>query len=456
MNKLPVIISAWLVVSGGLSAVLYNKLGPRNAELFLPDATSHGHYQIQDRCDLCHDPFMGVKESSCIDCHQEELNRANDSHPKQKFTDPRNADRLQKIDASNCLTCHREHQPETTRAMGLTVPEDFCFYCHEDIADERPSHAGMPFTTCASAGCHNFHDNTALYEDFLRKHANARPSDSKRSLLKLDLAEWLKSNPTEAARMNIQMIETTGIPTPDISMEKDGEPPDANNLFSQATEAWQSSAHARSGVQCTLCHGNQPGTSEWMASPNHNDCNKCHDRQVETFLAGKHGMRLAADLSPMSPALARANVHKEMTHANLSCSSCHDAHSVDTRYASVDACLKCHNDNHSNNFMASPHGLLWQSSLTDSQNGATETAVSCATCHMPRNDGGPGHPNWVNHNQNDNLRPNEKMVRSACLNCHDIQFSLNALADTLLIEKNFSHTPTNHVSSVEMSLERIQ
>lgn len=448
MNKLTVIFTAWLVVSGGLSAVLYKNLGLRNAELFLPDATSHGHYQIQDRCDLCHDPFMGVKDSSCLDCHQKELDRANDSHPKQKFTDPRNADRLRKIDASNCLTCHREHQPETTHAMGLTVPEDFCFYCHEDIADERPSHAGMPFTTCASAGCHNFHDNTALYENFLVKHAHTGPSDPNRSLVELNLADWLKSNPTEVGRMQIQLPETEMIPAPDIIRG------DGSELFRQATDDWQNSAHAASGVQCTLCHGDQPETSAWIASPNHNDCNKCHDRQVETFLAGKHGMRLAAGLSPMSPALARADVHKNIPHANLNCSSCHDPHSVDTRFASVDACLKCHNDNHSSNFLKSPHGLLWQSALDDSEEGVAETAVSCATCHMPRQDGGPGHPNWVNHNQNDNLRPNEKMIRSACLNCHDIQFSLNALSDRALIDKNFSHPSTNHVTSVEMSVER--
>jgi hypothetical protein len=28
----------------------------------------------------------------------------------------------------------------------------------------------MAFNTCNSAGCHKFHDNRALYEDFLAKH----------------------------------------------------------------------------------------------------------------------------------------------------------------------------------------------------------------------------------------------------------------------------------------------
>ena len=43
-------------------------------------------------------------------------------------------------------------------------------HCHLDIAEDRPSHEGMGFETCASAGCHNFHDNRGLYEDFLLKH----------------------------------------------------------------------------------------------------------------------------------------------------------------------------------------------------------------------------------------------------------------------------------------------
>ena len=61
--------------------------------------------------------------------------------------------------------------PASPSAMGVTLPDDYCFHCHQDIADDRPSHKGLAFTTCASAGCHKFHDNRALYADFLIKHA---------------------------------------------------------------------------------------------------------------------------------------------------------------------------------------------------------------------------------------------------------------------------------------------
>ena len=76
------------------------------------------------------------------------LKAENDSHPLSKFTDPRNADRIDGLDARYCVTCHQEHRPGITRAMGVTLPDDYCFHCHHDIAKDRPSHAGLKFTTC--------------------------------------------------------------------------------------------------------------------------------------------------------------------------------------------------------------------------------------------------------------------------------------------------------------------
>ena len=47
----------------------------------------------------------------------------------------------------------------------------------------------------------------------------------------------------------------------------------------------------------------------------------------------------------------------------------------------------------------------------------------------------------IDHNQNNNLRPNQKMIRSVCMNCHGFKFSLNALSDQGLIENNFMGKP---------------
>ena len=61
---------------------------------------------------------------------------------------------------------------------------------------------------------------------------------------------------------------------------------------------------------------------------------------------------------------------------------------------------------------------------------------------------------FTQHNQNDNLRPNEKMVRSSCQKCHGLQFSLDALADPDLILNNFNHAPVKSVESLDWAKQR--
>ena len=56
----------------------------------------------------------------------------------------------------------------------------------------------------------------------------------------------------------------------------------------------------------------------------------------------------------------------------------------------------------------------------------------------------------VEHNQNDNLRPNDKFVRSVCLTCHGLGFSFDALADVNLIGANFAGRPAMRVKTLDM------
>ena len=131
--------------------------------MFLPGQTTHGHYQIELKCQACHDRGGGVRESSCTDCHGESLAASRDIHPKKKFEDPSNVHLLTIIDARSCVACHAEHEPTRTHEMGVSIPNDFCWQCHQDVAEERPSHEGMAYDSCSNAGCHNYHDNSALY-----------------------------------------------------------------------------------------------------------------------------------------------------------------------------------------------------------------------------------------------------------------------------------------------------
>jgi formate-dependent nitrite reductase cytochrome c552 subunit len=187
-----------------------------------------------------------------------------------------------------------------------------------------------------------------------------------------------------------------------------------------------------------------------MDAVDHTRCAGCHQQETQGFLEGRHGMRLARDLSPMQPAMARLPMQPAAAHRDLNCSACHQPHAFDTRRAAVEACLSCHNDAHSNAYLDSTHFALWQAELRGE--ASPGTGVSCATCHLPRETVGEGAARRVvvQHNQNANLRPNEKMLRTVCLHCHGLGFALDALADPGLIRANFRGRPSRHVPSLDL------
>ena len=118
--------------------------------------------------------------------------------------------------------------------------------------------------------------------------------------------------------------------------------------------------------------------------------------------------------------------------------------------AAAEACATCHDDPHTRAYFASPHRALWQAERDG--RAPPGSGVSCATCHMPKT--GRRGRIATNHNQNDNLRPNEKMIRGVCLDCHGLGFALDALADAELVERNFRGRPQIHVESIEWAVTR--
>lgn len=424
----------WLLLSLLLAGVLaWALLDPAPSPLrawFTPGPMTHGHHQIELACDACHTTAFGggpVLQEACVDCHGEQLKRVDDSHPKSKFTDPRNADLVKKLDGRLCASCHVEHRPGITGAMGLSLPEDYCITCHADVGTDRPTHAGLGYQTCATAGCHNYHDNRALYEDFLVEHAHAPAMLDAMRLPPRDFAQRWKF---EHARAPATQADHADV-DPKILRE------------------WLESSHAAAGVQCTDCHA--PKGATWSDKPTHAACATCHDGEVQGFLSGKHGMRLAAGLTAMQPELARLPMQRDAAHRELSCSSCHGAHGFDTRKAAVEACLGCHADEHSLAFRDSPHAALWQRELAGELPAGS--GVSCASCHLPREVGGEGEGVRVQHNQNANLQPNEAMVRPVCQHCHGLGFALDALADPQRVKDNFKLAPKRHVESIDMALK---
>ena len=428
--------ASWLAMTTVISLFLCYALTSEQSstrKVYLPGKTTHGHYQIELACHTCHTPLMGVKQDACTDCHAEELKSANDTHPATKFNDPTNADRLAILDAQKCITCHREHVPHLTHNMGLSLPTDYCYHCHQDVGEQRPSHVDLEHNSCATAGCHNYHDNTALYEKFLFQHAGE--------------PDFLEDGRIPSLSTADHRIATKGAEGSSLTVN-DADHPVQSNPTEKVLHDWHASAHAAAGVNCSACHRWQED-APWSDEVDHQACKRCHEEEAEGFLQGRHGMRLALGMSPMQPRLARQPMKSDAYHQELTCSSCHADHRYDTSYAAVDACLSCHDDAHSLAYENSSHFRLWQEEVTaESDEG---TGVSCASCHLPREE--RGKRVVVQHNQNANLRPNEKMIRSVCIHCHGLQFSLDSLADRELIDRCFDGPPDVAIKSVEMAVK---
>jgi len=428
---------AWLALLAGLAYYLAYPFIADNTDksLFLPSKTSNGHHQIEENCELCHEPFGALKEQGCLDCHVKQLNQVGDSHAAKIFKDPRNADTLEVINATSCLSCHNEHQ-QSEYPSGVTIAADFCVLCHQDIAKDRPSHQDMAFDTCSD--CHNYHDNTALYEDFLAKHLE-EPATIEGGVLPERNFLHFYAKKAKHSLTPLKLSEHDAPVDVDLSLGQD----------------WLASSHAQAGINCQSCHLNKQDI--WVNKPDQNYCKSCHKNEVKGFLSGKHGMRLQQNLSPMSRDKARLPMTSQvMEDQTLSCISCHAAHQFKTDTAAVNACLTCHADDHSLAYKNSRHFQLWN----DEQQGILPvgSGVSCASCHLPRESKGrkKNKRTRVQHNQNHNLRPNQKMLRQVCMQCHGVGFSLDSLADKALIKNNFSSSATKHLTSLDMVKKRLE
>jgi len=438
----------WLIIIVVLGTYfIYVLLASEDKTVFMPGELTSGHHQIANNCNACHVDSFSDKEAiqkKCVECHGEQRKKPFDSHPRAKFTDPRNADLLSNIDALYCVTCHTEHKPEITQSTGLSQPVDFCVHCHRDVGKDRPSHEGMVFDTCASSGCHNFHNNRSLYTDFLVKHIGE--------------AELLEKRIVPAKEFSKVLDEIATYPHDRYPVKKltrkDADYPDTLQITEEIEHDWVSTKHANSGVNCSSCHMKTENNKQavWVNKPDHQACLKCHESEVKHFMQGKHGMRLKSGLSPMTPAMARLPMKPKSMNSELGCNSCHKAHKYDLMNATVDVCLDCHDDKHSVNYTQSSHyQLLLKEKSGDLPEGS---GVSCATCHMPRVQVDVS--DWlrrvvVQHNQNSTLVPAEKMIRPVCMSCHGLEFSIDSLADEKLIKNNFIGKPSIHIESMDMA-----
>ena len=223
----------------------------------------------------------------------------------------------------------------------------------------------------------------------------------------------------------------------------------SQSVVDEATQLWQTSAHALSSINCSSCH-QATETKAFVASPDQESCRSCHEQSVDTFLLGKHGIRLLEGQTPLTPAMARLPMKAAAHGLQMSCNTCHDVHSVNTVQASVDACLSCHNDTHSLNYENSTHANMFVADRRLPR--PSGTAVSCATCHLPRHQvkSGDTTVTLVNHNNTYTLLPRDRMVKEVCMNCHGVEYSYNSIFDDDLVEANFDKPPTLSLATFDL------
>jgi len=415
----------WLILLIVLAFYFYSKLSVDDKTILIQGKTSNGHYQIEEECDSCHvindkHELGEVKKDKCLSCHSEKTrsNTKANSHRAKLFEADDKTEQRNILRADQCVTCHEEHQ---LGRAGTSQPTDFCILCHKDIADDRDSHKDLAFDECGD--CHNYHDNSANYsESFIDKH------------LKTEAKTFEYSNIPElqyTAKFNKKHISAP------LSWEKKEL---HATVDAEQAKDWDGSSHALAGVNCISCHNDEE--DKWIAKPDHQRCTSCHKTQKKGFLAGKHGMRLKQNLSAMTTDNARLEM--KGNDKELNCISCHKDHKFDAKEAAVEGCLNCHDDRHSLAYKETKHYQLWRDN--------SKQGVSCATCHLPKVVKGRKKILSVltQHNQNDNLRPNQKMIKTVCINCHGLEFSIDALQNKKLINDNFAGPPTKHIPLIEM------
>ena len=139
----------------------------------------------------------------------------------------------------------------------------------------------------------------------------------------------------------------------------------------------------------------------------------------------------------------------------MNCNACHTVHTVNTVQASVDACLTCHNDDHSHNYKNSKHGQAVLAGFKENPElpRPGTDAVTCATCHLPRTAQKKGDGALlvkVNHNNTYTLKPQDRMVGDVCMSCHGMEYSYNSIFDDELVEANFDRPPTLSLETFDL------
>lgn len=415
-------------IGGGLGIVIigmgvWQLFFTGDSRRFLPGITSLGHHQFEIQCYRCHEGFSrGVSNQACLECHRAQWQQQ-DVHSPALWDLPQHQPQLALLNAKQCATCHREHRanllPNPFGLSNVTVEVHFCQTCHSNILTHS-NHQGFQFNQCIT--CHQYHHDAAMQANYLKPHQQEADTVTTGRTPINNLLHYYR----QTAQHDLEPLTQAQHDAPEHSH------------FNLVLTDWEKSSHAKTGINCRACH--QPPHRDppamWDETPPPDYCQACHQTELQGFQAGAHGIRPTLGLSPLQTAEANLPMKALVKSRTLNCTACHAAHAFNRSQAAVEACLDCHQDQHSRAYLTSPHYQLWQKQQAGTL--PPGAGVSCATCHLPRTV--YQQRVLVQHNISANLRDKKNMV-SVCTVCHGLGFSLDSLATERIYQDNFSRKP---------------
>ena len=185
------------------------------------------------------------------------------------------------------------------------------------------------------------------------------------------------------------------------------------NVTPLQVEDWRASQHAKEGITCDVCHGDEHTSRDdvtMVAMPTPDMCCECHEEQLDQFRRGKHALAWVAQnampathyqpMELMEGKKGCGGCHKiglkteeeirglkaaGLGYGVASCDACHTRHTFSVAEAlQPEACSTCHMG------FDHPHWEMWSQSKHGVRYAlkrvgvlpADAAAPSCQTCHM--------------------------------------------------------------------------
>jgi thioredoxin reductase (NADPH) len=115
---------------------------------YSPGPVSAGHAVFVSQCSACHQPWQGVSNDGCVDCHGDY--KENNSHRSAKLSGKDSEllpgkvirafyDPADKADELSCLSCHTDHHGRHPNLVRTAAAN--CAFCHQhDAIDDVSAH----------------------------------------------------------------------------------------------------------------------------------------------------------------------------------------------------------------------------------------------------------------------------------------------------------------------------